>query len=79
MFWIVLQSLENFEHDRCVDLFRRDDATFGFESFRRDHEAKGGWFPVGGFADDVFSDLGSALQSAQRRVPWFDDLLAIER
>ena len=75
----VLQSLENFEHDRCVDVFRRDDGSYGFESFRRDPESKGGWFPVGGFADEVFGTGDAALQSARRRVAWFNELMAVER
>jgi hypothetical protein len=36
---VVLTSLENSHGDRCVDLFRRPDASFGFEEFRRDVEA----------------------------------------
>jgi len=75
----VLQSLENFEHDRCVDLFRRDDGSYGFESFRRDPESSGGWFPVGGFADEVFDSDNAALQSARQRVAWFNELMAVER
>ena len=34
--WVVLESIENDEHDRFVDLFRRPDGSFGFEVFRRD-------------------------------------------
>jgi hypothetical protein len=75
----VLQSLENFEHDRCVDLFQRENGTFGFDSWRRDPEANGGWFVIGGFADEIFDDPEQALQSARRRIPWFHDLMAVER
>ena len=75
----VLQSLENFEHDRCVDLFRRDDGSYGFESFRRDPESRSGWFPVGGFAGEVFDSGDAALQSARCRVAWFNDLKAVEK
>ena len=42
--WVVLDSIENREHDRCVDLFRRQDDTFGFEEFRRDVEDGGAAF-----------------------------------
>ena len=44
--WVVLESIENGEHDRCVDLFRRPDASWGFEEFRRDVEDAGAWTPV---------------------------------
>jgi hypothetical protein len=44
--WFVFLSIENFEHDRCVDLFSRPDGTYGFEEFRRDAEDRGAWTPV---------------------------------
>ena len=31
--WLVFLSIENFEHDRCVDFFSRPDGTHGFEEF----------------------------------------------
>ena len=39
--WLVFVSIENFEHDRCVDLFSRPDGSYGFEEFRRDVEDRG--------------------------------------
>jgi len=36
--WRVFTSIENFEHDRCVDLFWRPDESYGFEEFGRDAE-----------------------------------------
>lgn len=44
--WVVFDSVENQEHDRCIDLFRRPDGSFGFEEFRRDVEDAGEWTPV---------------------------------
>ena len=41
--WLVFTSIENFDHDRCVDLFSRPDGSFGFEEFRRDPEDRGEW------------------------------------
>ena len=37
----VMESFENDLEDRCVDFFVRDDGTFGFEEYRRDHEEGG--------------------------------------
>lgn len=48
--WVVLASIENAESDRCVDVFRRPDGSFGFEEFRRDPEDAGAWTPVAYFA-----------------------------
>ena len=39
--WLVFASIENDEHDRCVDLFERPGGTCGFEHFRRDPEDGG--------------------------------------
>jgi len=44
--WLVFVSVENFEHDRCVDIFSRPDGSYGFEEFRRDTEDGGQWTPV---------------------------------
>jgi hypothetical protein len=33
--WTVFISVENSEHDRCVDIFSRADGSYGFEEFRR--------------------------------------------
>jgi hypothetical protein len=41
--WLVFDSIENAEHDRCVDCFSRPDGSFGFEEFRRDVEDGGAW------------------------------------
>ena len=39
--WIVLESRENAEGNRRVDLFVRPDNTYGFEEFRREPEDAG--------------------------------------
>lgn len=63
---IVLESLESFERDRCVDLFRRDP------------EAQG-WYPVGGFSDEIFPSREAAVAAARRRVSWFEEPGTAER
>jgi hypothetical protein len=44
--WVVMASIENPQHDRCVDVFTRLDGSSGFEEFRRDAEDGGAWTPV---------------------------------
>jgi hypothetical protein len=72
---LVLSSIENFERDRCVDLFRRPDATFGFEEFRRDPEDRGQWTPVHCYSGVVFAAAEDALAAAGRAVPWLGEIL----
>jgi hypothetical protein len=71
--WVVLASLENAEHDRCVDLFQRSDGTFGFEEFRRDPEDAGAWTPVQFYVQRIFATREQALDAAKLVVAWLGE------
>ena len=73
--WVVLSSIETEEGDRCVDLFRRPDGTFGFEEFRRDPEDRGGWTPVRYYSGAVYASREEALAAAKRAVLWLGERL----
>ena len=66
----MLASLENAEHDRCVDLFQRPDGTYGVEEFRRDPEDAGAWTPVRFYAGKRFASRDEAMAAARRAVAW---------
>lgn len=68
--WVVLDSLENPEGDRCVDLFRRSDGSFGFEEFRRDVEDAGQWTPVAFYSGARFASKDQSLAAASSCVVW---------
>ena len=68
--WTVFRSIENGEHDRCVDLFERPDHTFGFEEFRRDVEDAGLWTPVAYHSAETYVTEAAAFQAALRAVTW---------
>jgi hypothetical protein len=51
--WLIFISIENIDHDRCVDLFGRPDGTYGFEEFRCDVEDWGSWTPVSFFSTRI--------------------------
>lgn len=70
----VVASFESPEHDRCVDIFVRDDGTFGYEVYRRDSEDLRGWFPLQRHSRQVFTAEGDALAHARANVPWLDDV-----
>ncbi len=57
----VTRSIETPDGTRCVDLYRRPDASFGFEEYRRDPEDGRGWFPIGFHADSAFPTEAAAL------------------
>jgi hypothetical protein len=77
--WVVLDSIENGEHDRCVDLFRRPDDTYGFEEFRRDVEDAGAWTPVQYYSHAVYPSETTALNAASKAVMWLEAALKRRR
>lgn len=66
----VVASIGNLEGDHCVDVFVREDGTFGFEEFRRDPEDLRGWFPLHLHSHQVFGTHEEALARAKAVVPW---------
>jgi hypothetical protein len=68
--WLVFRSVENDEHDRCVDLFSRPDGSYGFEEFRRDIEDGGDWTPVQYYSGTSYASAEEAFQAAKRVVVW---------
>ena len=74
--WVVFVSIENLERDRCVDIFYRPDATYGFEEFRRDVEDAGMWTPVQYFSGSAYASSDEAFVAAEREVQWLADILA---
>ena len=73
--WVVLRSIENSEHNRCVDLFRRPDGRFGFDEFRRDVEDAGAWTPVAYHSGAAYSSMDDALGAAVKAVVWLGGAL----
>jgi hypothetical protein len=73
--WLVFLSMENIEHDRCVDLFERPDATCGFEEFRRDVEDCGIWTPLSYFSIKKLPTRKASLEAAIDSVPWLKDVV----
>jgi hypothetical protein len=73
--WVVFVSIENPEHDRCVDFFSRQDGSYGFEEFRRDVEDGGQWTPVQYYSGVSYLSPADALASAERCVHWLVDVL----
>ncbi len=74
--WTVFVSIENLEHDRCVDFFSRSDGSFGFEEFRRDVEDAGQWTPTQYFSGIPYSSSSDAIDAAERCIHWLVDAFA---
>lgn len=74
--WLVFESIENRQHDRCVDLFSRPDGSFGFEEFRRDPEDAGVWTPMAYHSAVRFGTAPEARDAAAAAVAWFAETLS---
>jgi hypothetical protein len=66
---LVLASHRTFETDRCVDIFKRPEGTFGFEEFRRDPEDVGAWTPVRYFSGCEYPTEADSIDAACEVVP----------
>jgi hypothetical protein len=53
-----------------VEIFVRENGTFGFEESRRDPEDLSDWFPLHRYSHLVFDTEESALAQARARVGW---------
>ena len=73
--WLVFASIENFERNRCVDLFSRPDGSYGFEEFRRDAEDRGDWTPVRHYSGAVYASQEAALAAATQSVVWLAEAI----
>jgi len=66
----VVASINSPAGDHCVDVFLRDDGTFGFEEYRRDVEDQKGWFSLHRHSRQVFATEADALAQARATVAW---------
>jgi hypothetical protein len=73
--WTVFISIEDLEHNRCVDFFSRENGSFGFEEFRRDIEDGGRWTAVQYYSGVAYLSRADALGAAERCVSWLIDVL----
>jgi len=69
----VTRSLHNDTVDRCVDIIRHEDGTFGFKEFRRDPEDRGGWTLVGYNPHRLYATEERAIAAAKASVGWLRD------
>jgi hypothetical protein len=69
----VVTSLHNDEVDRCVDIVRRPDGTFGFQEFRKDPEDSGGWTLVSYNPQGAYATVEEAIGAARAVVAWLRD------
>ncbi len=70
----VAASFNSPAGDHCVDIFVRDDGTYGYEEYRRDPEDLRGWFPLHRYSSQVFATDRDALAQAKATVAWMAEV-----
>jgi len=68
----VLVSFETVDGMQCLDVFQREDGTFGFEQYRTDSDGAGRWQSLCKYSELSFASGEAALHLAKQRVPWLD-------
>ena len=68
----VLVSLESEDGAQCVDIFEREDGSFGFEQYRTEFDGMSRWQSLGRFSQLSFASGEQAFNAAKQRVPWLD-------
>jgi len=71
---LVIKSFDSPAGDYCVDIFMREDGTFGLEEFRKDPEDLKGWFPLHRHTDKAFATDVQALAEARATVAWMSEV-----
>jgi hypothetical protein len=66
----VLVSFEAEDGAQCVDIFEREDGTFGFEQYRGESDGTSRWQSLSKYSQLSFTSGEQALHLAKQRVPW---------
>jgi hypothetical protein len=67
----VIQSIEDAEGMRCIDVIQHADNRFGFKEFRRDPEDGGRWTLIADYSRPGWDTKDEALRRAASVVGWF--------
>lgn len=66
----VIASFESPDGSHCLDIFTREDGSYGFEEFRGEFDGAARWQSLGKHGSLVFKSGELALEAAKERVPW---------
>lgn len=66
----ILASFESADRTHCVDIFLREDGSYGFEEFREESDGGARWQSLAKYSTQVFLSGEAALSAAQQRVQW---------
>ena len=69
---VVFSANEDDAAARCVDVFLRNDGSYGFDEFRRDDGQ--GWKPTlpDFYSREKYASAAEARAEARAAIPWFE-------
>ncbi|HLY72824.1 MAG TPA: hypothetical protein VKU80_01795 [Planctomycetota bacterium] len=70
----IVEMIYSPERNARVQVFHRDNGTFGFEEERFQKEEQC-WIPFGRYSESIIDSLESAIREATGRVSWLADAL----
>ena len=68
----VIRSINNIDESLCVDIFRREDNTFGFDEFRREKETNEGWYKIHSYGHNIYLTEQEAYNHAYKNILWLN-------
>jgi hypothetical protein len=68
--YLVSQSIEHPEKNRCVDIVQQQDGKYRFQEWRRDIEDTSGWILLFDSQPVVFESEREALSAVTLRCNW---------
>jgi len=69
----VINSFNNDESNRCVDIIEQPDGLCRFQHWRREPEDLSGWILLMDSTPAVFANEQAAIEAARQEVAWFDN------
>ena len=66
---IIKQSFVKSDGTRRVEIFQRENKTFGFEELEFGSE-ENSWYPVGEYSLAIIDSVDNAIREAAGRVSW---------
>ena len=66
---IIKETFTNSDGTRKVEIFQRENQTFGFEEFEFGSE-ENSWYPIGRYSLAIINSLDNAIREAESRVSW---------
>ena len=65
----IVRTIESSDGKRKLEVFRREDGTYGFEDLKYGEEEET-WFPAGRYSVGIFATEEDAIKEAKGRVQW---------